>query len=512
MSSAPAPLILGLLRPQAFPQPVPPARLIETHISWVIVAGEHAYKIKKPLRLDFLDFSSLQARRFYCQEELRLNRRLAPELYLEVVPITGSLEAPRFGGEGEVLEWAVHMRAFDPQSGLDKLPAVSREQIVAVARQLADFHMRLPPLANPPGNPVQAALDNFSQLRACPGCPPEQQQRLARIEAWTSTQGQRLAGHFEQRQAQGHVRECHGDLHLGNIAWHQGQPLIFDALEFSSGLRSIDTLNECAFLMMDLFQRGWHHQAWRFLNEYLESSGDYAGLPALPYYLVYRAMVRAKVAAIRCAQAGASADEACTYLALAEQLTMPQSPALILMHGPSGSGKSHLAGELMELLGAIRLRSDVERKRLFGLRAEQSSQAITGGIYTPEADQQTRQRLLALSRLLLQSDQRVIVDATFIRRDWREPFIALAGELGVPWCLLSMELPEALLRQRLSQRHGDASEADQGVLEAQLAHHEALDAQEQAHKIRVTQADEAGTLASTICESLSLTLSFKVVP
>jgi len=495
MIPATPPLIAGLLGL------LPGASLIETHISWVLLAGEFAYKLKKPVNLGFLDFSTLEKRRFCCQEEIRLNSRLAPDIYLEVLPITGSVAHPRLGGEGPPLEWAVKMRAFPKNATLDLKPIITAQQIDAIADRIAAFHQVIDPAPNHShhGTPEQVRApiaQNFVQIRE-QRPPQDMLVLLADLEAWAMAEGARLDSHFAARKAQGFIREGHGDLHLGNIAWVDDAPLIFDGIEFNPDLRFIDVINEMAFLTMDLHHRDMSGLAWRVLNRYLEHTGDYAGLAALPYYMVYRALVRAKVAAIRARQSSGDFRECEDYLRLAVRLVKTGSPALILMHGVSGSGKTVLSQQLLEGLGAIRLRSDVERKRLFGLTPLQDSRSIPGGIYTREAGQHTRDRLLMLARQLLGEGFTVIVDATFLARDWRQPFQALAEALQVPWLLVSPKAPDEVLRQRVSQRkaHGrDASEADLAVLEAQLASQDPLEAAELQHTVTPTPDWDTATL------------------
>ncbi|RMG34652.1 MAG: aminoglycoside phosphotransferase [Gammaproteobacteria bacterium] len=500
-------LIAALLRT------LPGARLIETHISWVLLGGGFAYKLKKPLDLGFLDFSTLEKRRRACEEEIRLNRRLAPEVYLGVVPVTGSLEAPRFEGEGPVVEWAVKMRAFPADATLDRADRLQEEQIDAIAQRIALFHaaIALAPEGSAFGLPDQVrrpVTQNFVQIRALEP-PPEVLALLDRLEAWVLAEGRRLDAHFARRRAQGHVRECHGDLHLGNIAWVDGRPLIFDAIEFNPALRFVDVVNEIAFLAMDLFHRGEDRLAWRFLNRYLEYAGDYDGLEALRYYMVYRAMVRAKVSAIRAGQQGASGDgfaECLDYLGLALRLSEPMHPALLLMHGVSGSGKTVLSQWLLEDLGAIRLRSDVERKRLFGLGPLDRSEQIPGGIYSAEASERTRDRLLQLAAKLLEGEFRVIVDATFLDASWRQPFEALAETRGLGWCIVSPAVPESVLRQRVAQRARagrDASEADLAVLEQQLGHRQPLSEEERLHGVEPSMDTDRETLARRVAGCLS---------
>src|SRR6266545_479060 len=315
MKSTSAPEAIAALRdPACYPHPAEPVELIETHISWVFLAGEYAYKVKKPVDLGFLDFSTLQARRFYCEEELRLNRRTAPELYLGVVPITAGAAGPRLGGTGEPIEYALKMRRFPQEALADsaaKRGELGAHQIAAIAAAIAAFHAVIP--AAPEGSAFGApehvaapALANFGQLRKLDADPGDAA-RLERLRAWTESEGSRLREVFAGRKRGGFVRECHGDLHLRNIVFLEGRPLPFDCIEFDPELRWIDVASEVAFLAMDLLEHGLEAAAWRFLNAYFETTGDYAGVRVLRYYLVYRAMVRAKIACIRARQPGTAA-------------------------------------------------------------------------------------------------------------------------------------------------------------------------------------------------------------
>jgi len=509
------PLIAGLLNPAAYPHAAAAPQLIETHISWVILAGEFAYKIKKPLDFGFLDFSSLAKRHHFCAEEIRLNTRLAPDIYLAVVAISGSPEDPRLDSSiqaaGPVIEWAVKMRAFPADATLDREAEVSVEQIDAIAECIADFHAGIAsaPASSTYGEPdkvVEPVAANFEQLRKLLPFDRDSQLKplLDRLQSWSKNEGQRLGQFFAARKSGGFIRECHGDLHLGNIAWVDNKPLVFDALEFNSALNHIDIINEIAFLSMDLRHRGRTDLAWRLFDGYLAQTGDFAGLQALPYYQVYRAMVRAKVTAILAAEHPEHADfNAClSYLQLADRLAHDRRPALLLMHGVSGSGKTWLSQHLLQQLGGIRLRSDVTRKRLFGLKPLQESADIPGGIYTQDASARTLATLLQDARGLLAAGFLVIVDATFIHRSWRAPFQALAAELQVNWRIVSLAAPSDVLQARIAQRQvqgTDASEAGLAVLESQLAHLEPFDADEATH---VMQFYSGGTVADAISRLL----------
>ena len=477
------PLIQALLQPRFYPHPVADCQLIETHISWVILAGEFAYKIKKPLNLGFLDFSSLEKRQHYCAEEIRLNRRLAPEIYLDVLSIGGSAEHPLYQ-HTPAIEYAVKMRRFDLHKQLDILLGQGQldSQIIdAFARAIAGFHQTIsgtmpPAELGTPSQVWQPMSENFHQIRAL-ATSTQEAPRLAALEAWSQSQYRQHQALLSQRLTQGFVRECHGDMHLGNLAWIDHMPLIFDGIEFSPALRWIDVISEVAFVVMDLHQHHRSDLAWRLLSGYLEHSGDYAGLPLLRFYLVYRAMVRAKIAAIRLAQleAGtalqAARSELHNYLQLAESFTRTQPAQLLICHGLSGSGKSVLGMQLLERIGGLRIRSDVERKRLFGVSPQQRGEA---SLYQPDATAQTYQRLATLAGAMLDAGFTVMVDASFLDAAERERFAQLAKERGCPFWILSFSASETVLRQRLTARRGDASDADTSVLDKQLASFRAL--------------------------------------
>lgn len=490
-------LIKGLMQPDAYPHPAAPVVQIETHISHVLLAGDFAYKLKKPLDLGFLDFATLERRRFCCEEELRLNRRLAADLYLDVVAIAGTPETPRIGGIGPVLEYAVKMKRFPQESLLDR-QTVSGDLMTRLAETVADFHADIPaadPL-DPFGSPARVLAPMLDNLRRVRQTFPEHQAQLERLEDWTRTRHDRLTAIIERRRQQGCVRECHGDMHRGNIALVDGEIRIFDAIEFNPDLRWIDTASEIAFLVMDLEQAGETVCARIFLNRYLERSGDYGALAVLDFYKVYRALVRAKVLAIRLGQSDLDPAAACVarddclrYLTLAESYTRPRPAHLLIACGLSGSGKSRLSLQLREALPLIHLRSDVERRRLFGLHETARSLAhIDSGIYFPRATDWTYDRLYRLADAALASGYDVLVDATFITRSRRERFLHLAHRRGAAFAILALDAPLDVLRQRVQQRLAagtDASEADLAVLERQYAGQERLSDEERLHAILI---------------------------
>jgi len=498
-------LVQALQDPARYPCPVAQVTLIETHISYVLLTGHFAYKIKKAVNFGFLDFSTLEKRRRFCAEELRLNRRLAPQLYLAVVPIRGSVRQPRIdadahdGGDRrvpiEAIEYAVKMLEF-PQSALfdgrlarDDLCA---QQIDALADVVAAFHAQAAS-ASPAGEfgaPAviwRMAADNFGQLSALPSAAGDSA-RLVTLEAWSRNEYAYLEAVFDERRRAGFIRECHGDLHLGNIALIDGKPVIFDCIEFNPELRWIDVVSEVAFLCMDLAERGRADFANRLVNRYFEVSGDYAGLRGLPFYLVYRALVRAKVASLRAAQeAGQDAQRQLAiraqYLAFAGRAILPRRRQLLLMHGVSGSGKTWVSQVVVEQLGALRLRSDVERKRLCGLPAlARSASAVDSGRYDEATTHATYQRLAECAREVLAAGFPVVVDAACLRRWQRDIFRDLAMQLDVPWRIISCRADDATLRRRIVTRErsgGDASEADLAILDHQLQHSDPLTSAEQ---------------------------------
>ncbi|NLX16912.1 MAG: AAA family ATPase [Ramlibacter sp.] len=461
--------------------PGAPVQCLQTHISWVLLAGDKAYKLRKPLNLGFLDYSTRALRRHGSEEELRLNRRTAPELYEALVPITGTPQQPVWGGDGEAIDYAVQMRRFEQDGLLAVLAArgeLQPEQLDALALQVAQMHAvaEVSAPGAPHGDPMgicHAAADNFGTLRGRLHSADERAM-LQRLLRWTRAESARLAPLFQQRWQQGWIRECHGDLHLGNLVLLQGKPVPFDAIEFSPAFRWVDVMADLAFLVMDLLHRDRPDLAWRVLNTWLEQTGDYAGLETLRYFLVYRALVRAKVAALQ------GLPEATAYLQLADRLSQPSQPRLWIMHGLSGSGKSYQAQALSAHTGAIRIRADVERKRLFGLAPLASSHG-QADIYTAEASEQTYARLGQLAQQVLQAGYPVVLDATFMQQQHRAPMQQLAARLGVPFQILSLQATPELLRERVQQRQQqgqDASEADLAVLESQLAHVQPLAAEE----------------------------------
>ncbi len=492
-------LIRNLAKPSAWPFAVDGVELVETHISWVLLAGAFAYKIKKAVDFGFLDFSTLEQRKHFCEEELRINRRLAPDIYRQVVAISGTPERPELEGRGEAFEYAVKMRRFPADGLLSHCPGeLTTELMDQLARRIADFHGRIDicPRDEPWGAPdlvLHPMVENFQHIDQLEHT-PDLEAQLERLEAWTRQTHARLTDTIAGRKRDGFVRECHGDMHLGNITLVDAEAVIFDAIEFNPALRWIDLMNEIAFLTMDLDEKGRPELARWLLNRYLEQTGDYEGLLLLRFYQVYRAMVRAKVTALRLGQSDLTAEareelsaEFQKYLHLAERYTRGGTPGIILTHGPSGSGKSVAARALAMELPAIQVRSDVERKRLAGLDAHTRTHAeVAGGIYSGAYTQRTYERLEALAGMIAASGFVALIDATFLRRAQRRPFQELAQRLKAPFLILEMRTPEGLLRERVRTRlekGKDPSEADEAVLTRQLERMEPLEVEERPYAL-----------------------------
>jgi hypothetical protein len=487
-----------------------PVSRIETHASYVLLAGGAAYKLKKAVDLGFLDFRALARREFFCREELRLNRRTAPELYLDVQPLAGPAAAPRLGGDGERLDWVLCMRAFD-QAGLwDRLAAAGRlqpAQVDALAEALAGLHRGAEVAAadDPVGraDAVRVLLrDSLHTLDRLCGAPAERA-RLQALQGWEAEAFARLRPVFDERAAAGFVRECHGDLHLGNVAEVDGRTRMFDALEFDRALRFSDVASDVAFLAMDLHAHRLPRLAHRFVDAWLGRSGDAGGLRVLRWYAVHRALVRAKVAALRAEQLGAAGGPPARraqvqaldrYLEVAVAESRPAAPWLLLTHGLPGSGKTLLTHSLLELIGAVRFRADLERKRLFGLvPLARADATLRDRLYGAEAGERTLQRLLACAETALRAGYPVILDATFGARDARRRALALADRLGVGSLILDFQASAGTLRARVAERArraDDASDAGPAELALLRCRAEPLEADEQA-RVVVVDAEAA---------------------
>ena len=510
-------MIEALLKPEAYPHPVTRVQLIETHISWVLLTGRFAYKIKKPVELGFVQTATLQQRLHCCHEELRLNRRMAADLYCAVVPVLGPANQARISARPldptataneSLLDAAVQMVQFDPEALLSRALAngtVSQAMLTDLAWRLGQFHLKAKP-ADPSssfGSPAaicEPITTNLTVLAPL-ATKPDQRALLSHHRHWIEQEQQRLLPRFTQRRESGAIRECHGDLHCANIRRDgNGRLEVFDAIDFNAGLRWIDPISEMAFLVMDLKMRGDSSRGLEVLNTWLECTGAYDGLDLWPWYSAYRAMVRAKVSALQATACRESDQrqqllmELDSYLHTASSWEQAPQGGLVLMHGLSGSGKSTLSAQLIGPLQAVRIRSDRERLRAFSAPAGQTAR-FSGDRYKPEVTQWLfHEHIPFLVQRSLQSGYAVIVDATFLRRQERQRMIQVAEALGRPWAIVHCTCTEATARQRLQQRQRaglDPSEADQMVRDRQQQWLEPLDDWERRCSV---VADETTTL------------------
>ncbi len=497
-------LVNQLQDPARFEHHVEQFEQVETHVSLLLMTGPIVYKFKKPVTFNFLDYSTLAKRRRGCRREVDLNQRLAPEMYRGVVPITGSPSEPTVDGEGSVIEYAVQMKQFEDEQRLDRLvrnDGVTGAMMDRIADRVASFHedaerVDCSDSSEAPDrllNDVRGTYNNLTDRVSG-------EDRIGSSFEWMKTFLEERRNRFVERLDDGFVRDVHGDLHLENIAWYEDRPVIYDCIEFNDSLREIDLVNEVAFLAMDLERVDRSDLGWRFVNRYLERTGDYEGTVLLPFYKTYRAMVRAMVTAMKGETSTSEADRLekerlqSAFLDQMEKSTMRSDPVLILLHGVSGSGKTTYSQQILEQLGALRVRSDVERKRLHSVPIYETPSnfeetGLDEGLYSPDATRKTYDRLKSLAADLLKGGFRVIVDATFRSRQRRSAFREMAEERGVPWVLMHFTAPEEVLRKRVEQRSSDseptASDAGPEVLEAQLANRDSLTEEEREHTITV---------------------------
>lgn len=508
-------LAASLLSPAAWPHPVrAPVRVVETHISRVYLTGEWAYKVKKPLHLPFLDYSTLERRRACCEEELRLNRRTAPDLYVGVSAIAGTTLAPRVEGDGPAIEYAVRMRQFDTEAALDALvesDRVAAAELAALGSDLAGFHAsaaRAPDdaLFGDPAAVLRVALDNFRTLDATPTGGPVPA-LLATLRGRVESEFARIRTALSTRRAEGRVRECHGDLHCGNVVRWRGRLVPFDGIEFDPALRWIDVASDVAFLTMDLAERGRPDLRHALLQSWFDASGDAGAIGLLQFFETGRALVRAKVAALRARQPGGGPGDLATserYLRWALARTERRRPRLLVTCGYSGSGKTWLASRLAISLRALHLRSDVERKRLAGIAPLADSRSPQdGGIYTLEFNTRTYRRLAECAAAALAGGESVIVDAACLRRDERRSLVGIADSAGAAATLLHCVAPVDLLRERIlarSRSGADASEAGLVTLERQPGYWEPFEPDEVGRVITVdtTAPDSLGLCVAAL--------------
>ena len=517
MNEISATWVQRLVNPACYSHPVNRVRVVETHISWLVLTGFYVYKIKKPVKYSFVDFSTLEKRRWFCEEEVRLNRRLAPEVYLGIVSITGSLTNPHIDGQGAPFEFAVKMKQFSAEQEIHNIlasPDQADNFILQLANKIATFHAKIEKVGEhlPYGNPDMI----WRPMKECVAEMPTHllnqttQKHVMQIDSWLQKEWRNASDIFLHRKQVGFVRECHGDLHVGNIAMFEGGVCVFDALEFEPRLRWIDVMSEVAFLVMDLEKHGRKDVAFVFLNRYLELTGDYEGLRVFRVYWVYwvyRALVRAKVAGLRLAQLAESGMEEekarcelAGYVELAHRFIADTSPTLILMHGVSGTGKTTVSTEILKVISAIRVRSDVERKRLFAKALQPKTKAPQdAGLYHSDMTARTYDLLHDLAKTLIQAGFSVVVDATFLRYHQRESFRMLAKEQACACLIVDVVAPPVVLAERIerrSQEGRDVSDATVDVMRQQQETEESFMQAEQAHVVRMDSTDQQAIISA----------------
>jgi uncharacterized protein len=503
----------ALLDPAVYPHPAPAPTLIETLVSWVVLAGDYAYKFKRPVRFPFLDYSTVALRRIACAAEVELNRRWAPGLYLGVAELAATPAGPRIDQPGTPLEPAVRMHRFDRKLELDALVArgqVSAAELAALGGAVAGWQAaagRVDAVAawGTPAEALAAMDDNLDALRV-PG-QPLARAALDALKAWTTHEHEDIAALLAERRRRGRVRDCHGDLHARNVVRFDGVLTPFDGIEFDARLRFIDVASDVAFLATDLDRLGRPGLAAAFFDGWLAASGDYEAAAAWRWFLVYRALVRAKVDALRARQLGTdpaaeTAWSECRRLIAAATGYASRAPGLIVITcGPSGSGKSHAAAALVEALPAVRLRSDVERKRLAGLAAgARSGAALDSGPYEPASSRRTYAHLAASAAGLARAGVAVVLDATYLDASERRQAAAAARAAAAPFAIVACAAPPSLLQTRIERRRDDPSEATREVLERQLQSAAPLTAAELRHAVHVdsTRPIEPAALAAAL--------------
>jgi aminoglycoside phosphotransferase family enzyme/predicted kinase len=462
--------VAALREPSAYPHPVDGVEVVETHISWVFLAGDRVYKVKKPVDLGFLDFRTLRRRRHFCEQEVRLNRRLAPDTYLGVVALKGTRPRIRFGGRGRTIEVAVEMRRLPAERMLDRLVAEGRAeaaQLRAVAANIARFHAeaetggRIDQMGS-----VETIRRNwdecFTQTAETPAdvWPPERRRALRDyVDGFLASQASRL----QARIAEGRIRDCHGDLQAQHICCIE--PIqIFDCIEFNERFRFGDTAGEVAFLAMDLQRLGVSDLALELINAYADETGDYGMVPLLDFYRAYRALVRAKVLAFQLPERPDLIEATRALFALAGRYAEPREPArLLLTSGVMGSGKSTVARAVAARLGAIVIRTDAVRKRLGGVGIHQrATAAFEEGLYTPAMSERTYAETRRLAAHVLEAGWSVVLDGSFSRVDQRDEARRIAQQRGLAHATLWCDAPDAVIAERLARRAAEPLEISDG--------------------------------------------------
>jgi aminoglycoside phosphotransferase family enzyme/predicted kinase len=478
-------LIEALSRPSAYPHPVETVEVRQTHISVVFLAGTLAYKVKKPVSLGFVDYATLDRRRYFCEAEVRLNRRLAPDVYLDVVPVTLASGSPILEGSGPAIEWAVKMARLPDEATLRSYlerGAVGPRALATLAGRLARFYRDADAarkIADAASFDAVArnARENWDQANAQIGSAMSRPV-FDRLQARTDQALLALHPVISDRAARGVPRDTHGDLRLGHVYWFPdrdpgGQWVIVDCIEFDDRYRYADPIADVAFLTMELKMAGRGDLARSFTESYLEMAGDGEGRSLLPFYQSYRSAVRGKVLGLKSAAAEVPPPERALALArarahwihaLCELEPANEKPCLVLVAGLPGTGKSSLALALSQRAGFTVIRSDLVRKELDGRGDRHPTSAEFGqGLYSPEWDRLVYEECARRAEMLVFEGRRVLVDATFREEARRRLLFDLATRWAIPICLLLCHAEPAVARSRLSKRRGDVSDADHTI-------------------------------------------------
>jgi aminoglycoside phosphotransferase family enzyme/predicted kinase len=472
-------LVTDLLRPEAYPHPVREVSLIQTHISYLLLTGGYVYKVKKPVDFGFLDFTTLEKRRHFCGEEVRLNRRLSPDVYLGVVEIRRDASGRcAVEGEGETVEYAVKMRELPQEAALSALLEAGKANegmIERLAQLVAGFHLSAATdeeiAAYGRLEKVRFSIDeNFAQTEGYIG-------RTIPGEGWRALKGysdafmEERSALFEERVSRAKIRDCHGDLHTQNVYFTDGQIYVLDGIEFNRRFRFLDTTADLAFLLMDLDFRGFPRYCNRLLNTYLQFTNDYHLLGLLDFYRVYRAYVRGKIASfeydmpeLEPARRNEVRERAAAYFRLAMGYAVrPARPLLVATTGLIGSGKSYIARRLAERLGAVVVRSDAVRKVLVGAAPTESMRAPYGaGIYGADMTGRVYEEMLSEARFGLEAGWPVVLDATYGRASQRAAVVGFAQREGWPLLFVHCGCRDEVIRERLLERAARRGVSDAG--------------------------------------------------
>jgi len=466
-------LVQGLLEPKAYPEATARIELVQTQMSFILLADNYVYKVKKPVNLGFLDYTTLEKRRFFCQREVELNQRLCPEVYLGVVPITKDERKILIQGKGKAIEYAVKMRRLPQKAMMDALLAsdkVTPEMVTAVAQKLVAFHQRAETNASISAfgriDAIRKNTDeNFTQTEKYIGNTISQE-KYQRVKAYTDSFIKKNATLFRKRIADGRIRDCHGDLHAAHVCFTDGI-CIYDCIEFNDRFRYSDVAAEVAFLAMDLDHYGRADLARRFVNAYIDKSKDRGLVKLLNFYKCYRAYVRGKVEGFKLddpyiapAEKGQILEVASSYFDLADSYTRSK-PALFITTGLVGTGKTFSAQALAKRLGLVVISSDVTRKKLASIPlTEHRFEEFDSGIYSAEFSRKTYGKMFTEARDILAEGGSVILDASFIRAEERLKAKKLAAELGADFFIVECSLDEETIKQRLAQRLEEGSTSD----------------------------------------------------